>query len=156
MELRQARLTLALYGQRPAPPACSYLYPERKPLRGRQSQQGVGLCLHHRRLAAAAMQVDHPELGKRQTIGMGQYLGLGQGLLNMYEPPAAFGGGGRVNASLHDSAGPRLSSTARTPVAQEPPPRDRRLPIVPLVGVPETICRGLAPYREVLCRAPGL
>jgi hypothetical protein len=28
-------------------------------------------------------------------------------------------------------------------------------PMVPLVGVPETIRRGLAPYREVFCRAEG-
>ena len=27
--------------------------------------------------------------------------------------------------------------------------------MVPLVGVPETIRRGLAPYREVFCRAEG-
>ena len=27
--------------------------------------------------------------------------------------------------------------------------------MVPLVGVPETIRRGLAPYREVFCRPEG-
>ena len=27
--------------------------------------------------------------------------------------------------------------------------------MVPLVGVPETICRGMAPYRDVFCRAEG-
>jgi hypothetical protein len=27
--------------------------------------------------------------------------------------------------------------------------------MVPFVGVPETIRRGLAPYREVFCRAEG-
>src|SRR5438128_11624031 len=28
-------------------------------------------------------------------------------------------------------------------------------PMVPLVGVPETVRRGLAPYRDVFCRAEG-
>ena len=46
-------------------------------------------------------------------------------------------------------------STVRTRVAQEAPPRDRMTPMVPLVGVPEIIRRGLAPYREVFCRAEG-
>src|SRR5262249_61728064 len=31
----------------------------------------------------------------------------------------------------------------------------RMTPMGPLVGVPETIRRGLAPYREVFCRAEG-
>jgi hypothetical protein len=42
---------------------------------------------------------------------------------------------------------------ART--AQEAPPRDRTTRMVPLVDVPETMRRGLAPYREVVCRAEG-
>src|SRR5712691_3803812 len=81
MQLRHTRLTLALHGQRPATPAYSQLYPERKPLCSRQSQEGVGLRLHRRRLTAAAMQVGRPELGERETIGMSQRLGLGQRLL---------------------------------------------------------------------------
>ena len=48
-----------------------------------------------------------------------------------------------------DGAGPRLASTAPPQAVQETPPRDRMPPMMPLVGVPETIRRGLAPYREV-------
>ena len=57
VQLCQARRTLALHGQRPAPPACSIPHTERKPLRRRQGQEGLGLCLDRRCLAAAVMQV---------------------------------------------------------------------------------------------------
>ena len=56
VELRQACLALALHGQRPAAPAGAKPHLERKPLRGRQGQQGLGLRLDRRRLAAAVMQ----------------------------------------------------------------------------------------------------
>ena len=45
--------------------------------------------------------------------------------------------------------------------AKREPEQSRRLPqrqddpMVPLVGVPETIRCGLAPYRDVFCRAEG-
>ena len=53
----------------------------------------------------------------------------------------------RRGASSFQESAPRA--------AQEVPPGDRMTPMGPLVGVPETIRRGLAPYREVFCRAEG-
>ena len=67
VHLRQARLALALHGQRPAPPACPMPHIERKPLRSRQGQEGLGLRLDRRHLAAAVMQVGRIVLGQRQT-----------------------------------------------------------------------------------------
>ncbi len=46
-----------------------------------QSQDGVGLRLHRRHIPAVMMQPGHPVPGHRQTIGMGQLLRQGQGLL---------------------------------------------------------------------------
>ena len=46
--LCQACLALALHGQRPAAPARPIPHPERKPLRGRQGQEGLGLRLDRR------------------------------------------------------------------------------------------------------------
>ncbi len=57
-------------------------HPLRKLLRRCQGQQGVGLHLDRRCLAAAAMQEDRIELSGRQTIGMGQCLGQRQRLLH--------------------------------------------------------------------------
>jgi len=57
VHLRPARLDLTLHGQRPAIPEGSIPYMERKSLRGRQGQEGVGQRLDYRRLTAAVMQV---------------------------------------------------------------------------------------------------
>jgi hypothetical protein len=45
VHLRQARLALALHGERPAAPACAQSHPEGQPLCRRQGQQGVSLGL---------------------------------------------------------------------------------------------------------------
>ena len=63
MELRQARLALALHGQRPAPPICPIRYHKRKSLRGRQSQESLGLRLDRLGVPAAVIQEGRPVLG---------------------------------------------------------------------------------------------
>jgi hypothetical protein len=55
VHLCEARLTLALHSQRPTLPAGAISHIERKPLRGRQGQEGVSLRLNRRRLTAAVM-----------------------------------------------------------------------------------------------------
>jgi hypothetical protein len=62
VELCQACLTLALHGQHPAPPAGAKPDPERKLLRSRQGQQGVGVRLDRRDLASAVRQEGGPVL----------------------------------------------------------------------------------------------
>jgi hypothetical protein len=52
---RQARLALALHGQRPTAPAGAKPRMERKPVRGRQGQEGLSVRLDCRRLTAAVM-----------------------------------------------------------------------------------------------------
>ena len=80
-ELRQTRIPLALHGPCPPLPAGAIPHEERKPLRRRQGQQGLGLRLDRWHLVAAVMQVARPVLGQGQTMGMGQLLGQSQRLL---------------------------------------------------------------------------
>ena len=54
---------------------------ERKPLRCRQGQHGLGLRLDRRHLTAAVLQDGGHDLGVRQTVGMIEPLGEAQGIL---------------------------------------------------------------------------
>ena len=62
-------------------PKYSISYHERKLLRGRQGQQGLGVRLDHRGVPAAVMQEGRKIPGEQQTRSMGECLGLGQRLL---------------------------------------------------------------------------
>ena len=60
MHLRQACRVLALHGQRPALPECPKPHKERKPLRGGQGQESLGLRLHRQHITAAVVQPSPP------------------------------------------------------------------------------------------------
>ena len=60
---------------------CTIPYHKRKPLRGRQRHQGLGLHLERRSITPALMQEGPPEMGGGETIGMVHSQGQGQSLL---------------------------------------------------------------------------
>ena len=71
----------ALHGQRPAPPAGAIPHLERKPLGGRQGQEGVGLRLHRRGVPAAVMQEGRLDAGPAPDYRDGPAPGPAPGLL---------------------------------------------------------------------------
>ncbi len=79
--LGDSLLAASLLGQRPAPKDGSPSQPERKPLLGRERDDGLGACLGQLRLPPKLMELGGKHQGVRQAMGVRHLLGQGKRLL---------------------------------------------------------------------------